>query len=231
MSHFYPQVEQPIEQIELEPDRSKVVTLDDLTKISNENKIENENLIINNEKAQNHVAEEEEDEEFHKAFLQAFKKCNKNGLSSGKVAAPTNEEKASENFGKKKKKVDREIIDADSENDYMSAPEADEDEDYFAKQKRLTEKKELKPIDHTQIVYEPFRKNFYIEAKEIADMTPEEVERYRKELGDVKVRGKDCPKPIKNWYQCGLSDSILTILVDKRRYMAPFAIQCQVFCL
>jgi len=31
-------------------------------------------------------------------------------------------------------------------------------------------------------------------------MTPEEVEAYRKDLGDIIVRGKDCPKPIKQWY-------------------------------
>ena len=199
--------------------------------LETENKIDN-NGVINDNGTQNHDTEED-DEEFHKAFLQALRKGTKNGKPSGKeaaTAASTNEEKSSENLVKKKKKVDREIIDADSEDDYMSAPEADEDEDYFAKQKRLAEKKELKAVDHAQIVYEVFRKNFYIEAKEIADMTAEEVEMYRKELGDVKVRGKDCPKPIKNWYQCGLSDNILAILVDRRKYMAPFAIQCQVLC-
>jgi ATP-dependent RNA helicase DDX46/PRP5 len=56
----------------------------------------------------------------------------------------------------------------------MEAPAAkgeEEKDDYFAKQKRLAEKKELKPIDHMTIDYQPFRKDFYIETKEIAEMT------------------------------------------------------------
>ena len=32
-----------------------------------------------------------------------------------------------------------------------------------------------------------------------------EVDSYRMELEDIKVRGKHCPKPIKTWAQCGVS--------------------------
>jgi len=32
-----------------------------------------------------------------------------------------------------------------------------------------------------------------------------EVDAYRMELEDIKVRGKHCPKPIKTWAQCGVS--------------------------
>ena len=45
------------------------------------------------------------------------------------------------------------------------------------------------------------RRNFYIEVPELARMTPEEVEEYRAELDGVKVRGKNVPKPIRNWHQ------------------------------
>jgi len=31
-------------------------------------------------------------------------------------------------------------------------------------------------------------------------MSFEEVKLLRKLLGDMKVRGKDCPKPIQNWF-------------------------------
>ena len=31
-------------------------------------------------------------------------------------------------------------------------------------------------------------------------MKSNEVEKYRHEMGDIKVRGKDVPKPIVNWY-------------------------------
>ena len=49
-------------------------------------------------------------------------------------------------------------------------------------------------------------------------MCPEEVSLLRKLLGDMKVRGKAVPKPIQNWYQCGLSDKMLDFLMDKRGY-------------
>lgn len=46
-------------------------------------------------------------------------------------------------------------------------------------------------------------------------------------MGDIKVRGKDVPKPIQNWYQCGLSDRILGLLMDKKKWPTPFPIQAQ----
>ncbi len=45
------------------------------------------------------------------------------------------------------------------------------------------------------------RRNFYIEVPELARMSKEEVEEYRAELDGIKVRGKNVPKPIKNWHQ------------------------------
>lgn len=58
-------------------------------------------------------------------------------------------------------------------------------------------------------------------------MSFEEVKLLRKLLGDMKVRGKDCPKPIQNWFQCGLTDKILEFIMEKKKYMSPFAIQAQ----
>lgn len=39
-----------------------------------------------------------------------------------------------------------------------------------------------------------------------------EVDSYRLELEDIKVRGKGCPKPIKTWAQCGVSKKTLDCL-------------------
>ena len=58
-------------------------------------------------------------------------------------------------------------------------------------------------------------------------MCPEEVRLLRKLLGDMKVRGKDCPKPIQSWYQCGLSDRLLDFMIEKKQYLKPFPIQNQ----
>lgn len=57
-------------------------------------------------------------------------------------------------------------------------------------------------------------------------MTEEEVEQYRKVLGDVTVRGVQCPRPIKTWYQCGLNQRILAVL-QKKNFAKPTPIQCQ----
>ena len=42
----------------------------------------------------------------------------------------------------------------------------------------------------------------------------------------IRIRGKNCPRPIKYFTQCGLSDRILKVL-EKLGYEAPFAIQRQ----
>jgi hypothetical protein len=43
-------------------------------------------------------------------------------------------------------------------------------------------------------------KTIYLESSDSSSMSIEEVKLLRKLLGDMKVRGKDCPKPIQNWY-------------------------------
>jgi hypothetical protein len=40
-------------------------------------------------------------------------------------------------------------------------------------------------VDHSKINYMRIRKSFYIEAKEIREMSEEEVVEYRKKLGEI----------------------------------------------
>lgn len=58
-------------------------------------------------------------------------------------------------------------------------------------------KKELAKIDHSGVEYLPFRKDFYVEVPELSKMRQDEVDAYKKELEDIQVKGKGCPKPIK----------------------------------
>lgn len=102
----------------------------------------------------------------------------------------------------------------------------DEAEDFLEKEKRKAEKKDLKKVDHSLENYEPITKNLYIETKEIGRMTDKEVVEFRKLNGEIKVRGLKCPKPINNWYQCGLPDSVLET-IEKKQFAKPFPIQCQ----
>ncbi len=100
------------------------------------------------------------------------------------------------------------------------------EEDLLTKAKKIGEKKELKLVNHSEIKYESFQKNLYVETKEIANINEHIIAMYRKEHGDVKVRGKNIPKPFVNWYQIGLSDKVLDIL-EKKKLKSPFPIQEQ----
>ena len=59
-------------------------------------------------------------------------------------------------------------------------------------------------------------------------MSDEQVDALRKGNGTdtITVRGKRCPRPIKKWSQCGLSERVLQV-VDKQGYAAPYPIQAQ----
>ncbi len=87
-------------------------------------------------------------------------------------------------------------------------------------------KKEIMKIDHNKIVYQDFTKDFYREVPELTRMTAAEVEGYREELEGIKVKGKNVPKPIRTWPQCGVSYKILEIL-KRNEYEKPTPIQAQ----
>lgn len=84
----------------------------------------------------------------------------------------------------------------------------------------------LDSIDHSAIQYEPFRKNLYVETSDISKMTSDQVKQYREELDNIKIRGINCPKPIKKWSQIGLSLKVIDIL-KKLQYEKPTPIQAQ----
>uniref|UniRef100_A0A251INW9 RNA helicase n=1 Tax=Manihot esculenta TaxID=3983 RepID=A0A251INW9_MANES len=104
-------------------------------------------------------------------------------------------------------------------------PLDDEDDDEFMKRVKKTKAEKLSVVDHSKIDYKPFRKNFYIEVKKISKMTPEEVAAYRKQL-ELKIHGKDVPKPVKTWHQTGLANKILEA-IKKLNYEKPMPIQAQ----
>jgi|GEM_PF-590738 len=86
-------------------------------------------------------------------------------------------------------------------------------------------KKDLKQVDHSKIMYPPFRRSFYQEAITVKQASPETVKALRAEL-EMVVRGSNPPGPITSWSEAGLSERTLTVL-EKRGWEAPFAIQRQ----
>lgn len=111
--------------------------------------------------------------------------------------------------------------------EYSSEEEVEEEtiESTYANFK-TKKKKDLQAVNHNKVYYSSFRKNFYVEVPELAKMTPEEVDEYRKKLENIRVRGKDCPKPVKTWAQTGVSLKILEVL-KKNQYEKPTPIQGQ----
>lgn len=81
-------------------------------------------------------------------------------------------------------------------------------------------------VDHSQIRYEPFRKDFYIEPPEMHEMTHDQVDLLRVELGGIKIRGVECPKPIQKWTHAGLPAACLQI-IKKLNFEKPTPIQSQ----
>jgi len=118
---------------------------------------------------------------------------------------------------------DKEDEGSDSEFETTEPPS---EQDLLALAQKVEKKKELQLVDHSKIDYEPFKKNFYIETQEIAKMTPEETKKYRFELDGIKIRGLDCPKPIKKWFQAGLNLKVLDVLKDLG-FEKPTPIQAQ----
>ena len=99
----------------------------------------------------------------------------------------------------------------------------DDGDSYLEIKKRQEQKKDLKKVDHSLLNYEPITKNLYIETKEVSRLTDKEVADFKKNYGDIKVRGLKCPKPIQNWYQCGLPDKVLEV-IEKKAFEKPFPI-------
>lgn len=148
-------------------------------------------------------------------------------------AVTTDSQKASASVvivtGVANKKVSKnkgELIEQNQDGLEYSSEEEQEDVKDTAANMANKQKKELAKVDHSEVDYMSYRKNFYVEVPEIAKMTQVDVEAYREKLESIRVRGKGCPKPIKTWAQCGVSKKQLEIL-KKLSFETPTPIQAQ----
>ncbi|KAG2693309.1 hypothetical protein I3843_08G085800 [Carya illinoinensis] len=92
----------------------------------------------------------------------------------------------------------------------------------------VLDKKRIEPIlplDHSEIEYEPFNKDFYEEKDSISGMSEQDVAEYRKSLA-IRVSGFDVPKPIKTFEETGFSPQLMNA-IKKQGYEKPTSIQCQ----
>ncbi|KAI8364321.1 P-loop containing nucleoside triphosphate hydrolase protein [Choanephora cucurbitarum] len=138
-------------------------------------------------------------------------------------------------LNKPNKKRRGSLMDEDQDEDEERAKkgneEDDEDigsdpEDILALAAKKVKRKDIAPVDHSKMDYEPFRKDFYIEPPELRDMTADQVDLLRIELDGIKIRGVQCPKPITKWTHCGLPAGCLEV-IRKLKYEKPTSIQAQ----
>jgi ATP-dependent RNA helicase DDX46/PRP5 len=119
-----------------------------------------------------------------------------------------------------------EAVRLDGEVEEGAGEEEDDGLDDIQRLAKVSTKKQLETIDHSVVAYEPFRKDFYIEVPELEKMSEADVVELRRTLDGVRVRGKDCPKPIKTFAQSGLSGKMLEKL-KKMKFEKPTPIQAQ----
>lgn len=124
---------------------------------------------------------------------------------------------------KGKKVQEPEALFGDDEVD-LDAVDKEAPDDFLTMQTKK-KKKDLPTVNYAKLDLESFRKNFYTEPAELADMSEAELADLRLELDGIKVVG-NAPKPVQKWSQCGLNIQSLEV-IRKLGYERPTAIQMQ----
>uniref|UniRef100_A0A7N6A6E6 ATP-dependent RNA helicase DDX42 n=1 Tax=Anabas testudineus TaxID=64144 RepID=A0A7N6A6E6_ANATE len=83
----------------------------------------------------------------------------------------------------------------------------------------------LPPIDHSEIDYPPFEKNFYNEHEELSSLTGTQVMELRHKL-NLRVSGAAPPKPCTSFAHFGFDEQLMH-QIRKSEYTQPTPIQCQ----
>ena len=125
--------------------------------------------------------------------------------------------------------VKGELLHNDQDAMEYSEEEEEGDDELVSALKTIAKKgkgKDLPKVDHKSLEYHPFRKEFYVEVPELCKMSKQDVAAYRTELENIKVKGKNCPNPVKTWAQCGLASKVLDVM-KKQNYEKPTPIQAQ----
>ncbi|KAM9744775.1 ATP-dependent RNA helicase DDX42 isoform 1-T1 [Menidia menidia] len=83
----------------------------------------------------------------------------------------------------------------------------------------------LPPIDHSEIDYPPFEKNFYNEHEELSSLTGTQMLELRHKL-NLRVSGAAPPKPCTSFAHFGFDEQLMH-QIRKSEYTQPTPIQCQ----
>ncbi|KAF9619822.1 hypothetical protein IFM89_009573 [Coptis chinensis] len=92
----------------------------------------------------------------------------------------------------------------------------------------IERKKQIEPIpalDHSEIDYDGFNKDFYEESASVSGMSEQDVAEYQRSLA-IRVSGFDVSRPIKTFEDCSFSPQLMSA-IKKQGYEKPTPIQCQ----
>ncbi|XP_073956385.1 ATP-dependent RNA helicase DDX42 [Choristoneura fumiferana] len=81
----------------------------------------------------------------------------------------------------------------------------------------------LPPIDHSEIEYEPFEKNFYTPHEDIERLDHHQVEELKKTLG-IKVTGPEPPRPVSSFAHFGFDEQLMKA-IQRSQYTQPTPVQ------
>ena len=134
--------------------------------------------------------------------------------SSGKSTKPKEQQQPQAIFGD------------EDEVDITAVGDGDADDFLAIAANKARKKKGIPAVNHDKVNYEPFRKKFYTEPLDLAQMSEEDAANLRLELDGIKVRGVDVPKPVVKWSYCGLGVQTLDV-IHKLGYENTTSIQAQ----
>lgn len=89
-------------------------------------------------------------------------------------------------------------------------------------------KREIDPlpsIDHSEIDYKPFEKNFYAPHEDISSLSRSQVDELHRHLG-IRVTGPSPPKPVTSFAHFGFDENLIKI-IRKSEFTQPTPIQSQ----
>ena len=191
-------------------DNKKTITLEEIEEREKEEQMDEKNL--NGDNKGNNEEESDEENSYHENFMNVIK----NAFNPDKK------------ISKKEENSTAVVLFDEDHYEYKNNLSQTNGLDNIWKMMKnnIDKEKDLKVVDHSKMNYDYFNKNIYIESPEIAKLTPEEVIEIRKTNGSILVKGKDIPKPILDFYQCGLSSKIMEVL-EFKQIKKPFPIQMQ----
>ncbi|PHH68269.1 hypothetical protein CDD80_119 [Ophiocordyceps camponoti-rufipedis] len=126
----------------------------------------------------------------------------------------------------KKPKKDQQPVAYFSDDDNFYDAEAGGKDDNILAMATKRKKKDIPSVDYSKMELVPIRKDFWVEPADLSAMTEAEVTELRSELDGIKVKGKNVPKPVQKWAQCGLTRQTLDI-ISRLGYEKPTSIQMQ----